>query len=271
MKRTLPISAVLITRDAEEHLERVLESLAICGEIVILDSGSTDRTREIAARHGARWHSHRFDGYGPQKRRAVALADHDWILSVDADEILDRGAVMGIAGIDWSSADLLTCWRIRRRTFIGRREIRHGHWKTERPIRIFNRLVTGVTDVPVHESVRPTTTVRDLPGSLMHHSYRDLSDVIRLDYHRLKAIRYRRDDRRAGGALLALRAVWAGFHSYVVRAGFLEGGAGVVIALAAAVNATMGLAIASEPLPVDRRAVRSTLRSVDGGGLPKTA
>jgi hypothetical protein len=178
---------------------------------------------------------------------------------------------MGIARIDWSSADLLTCWRIRRRTFIGRREIRHGHWKTERPIRIFNRLVTGVTDVPVHESVRPTTTVRDLPGSLMHHSYGDLSDVIRLDYHRLKAIRYRRDDRRAGGALLALRAVWAGFHSYVVRAGFLEGGAGVVIALAAAVNATMGLAIASEPLPVDRRAVRSTLRSVDGGGLPKTA
>lgn len=271
MSPTIPISAVLITRDAEEHLDRVLESLAICGEIVILDSGSSDRTREIAERHGARWYRRRFDGYGPQKRRAVALARHDWILSIDADEILDRGAVMGIAGVDWASADLLTCWRIRRRTFIGSREIRHGHWKTDRPIRIFNRLGTGITDVPVHESVRPTTSVRDLPGCLMHYSYGDLSDIIRLDYHRLKAVRYRRDDRRAGGALLALRAVWAGFHSYVIRAGFLEGGAGVVIALAAAVNASMGLAMASEPLPVHRRLVRTNLRPIEQSALSKTA
>ncbi len=268
---TIPISAVVITRDAEEHLNRVLESLAICDEIVILDSGSSDRTREIAARHGARWHQHRFDGYGPQKRRAVALASHDWVLSIDADEVLDRGAVMGIAGIDWATADLLTSWRIRRRTFIGKREIRQGHWKTDRPIRIFNRLVTGITDVPVHESVRPTTRVRNLPGSLMHYSYGDLSEIIRPDYHRLKAVRYRRDDRMAGGALLALRAIWAGFHSFVIRAGFLEGGAGVVIALAAAVNATMGLAMASEPLPVQRRLVRTNLRPIDGGALPKSA
>lgn len=266
-----PISAVVITRNAEKHLDRVLESVAICGEIVVLDSGSTDRTRDIAARHGARWHQHRFEGYGPQKRRAVALASHDWILSIDADEILDHAAVMAIGGIDWMSADLLTCWRIRRRTFIGTREIHHGHWKTERPVRIFNRLVTGITNVPVHESVRPTSCVRDLPGSLLHYSYGDLSDVIRLDFHRLKAQRYRQNDRRAGGALLALRAVWAGLHSYVVRAGFREGGAGVVIALAAAVNATMGLAMASEPLPVRRRLVKPPLRSIDEHALPKSA
>jgi hypothetical protein len=105
----------------------------------------------------------------------------------------------------------------------------------------------------------------------MHYSYGDLSEIIRLDYHRLKAVRYRRDDRRAGGGLLALRAVWAGFHSYVIRAGFLEGGAGVVVALAAAVNATMGLAMASEPLPVTRRLVKPALRAVEEGALPKSA
>ena len=81
----------------------------------------------------------------------------------------------------------------------------------------------------------------------------------------------RRDDRRAGGALLALRAVWAGFHSYVIRAGFLEGGAGVVIALAAAVNASMGLAMASESLPVTRRLERPKLRPIEGSALPKSA
>lgn len=267
----IPVSAVVITKNAEKHLDAALESLAICDEIVVLDSGSTDGTREIARKHGARSRVHRFDGYGAQKRRAVALANHDWILSVDADEVLDHGAVMGMAAIPWPSADLLTCWRIRRRTFVGRREILHGHWKTEKPVRIFNRLVTGFSDEPVHESVRATTRVRDLPGALLHYSYGDLGDVIRLDFHRLKAIRYRQAGRRAGGGLLALRAVWSAFHSYVLRGGCLEGGAGVVIALSAAVNATMGLAMASENEAAPDRDSRSDLRPVERVVLPKSA
>jgi glycosyltransferase involved in cell wall biosynthesis len=267
---------VLITKNADAHLEACLESLAVCAEIVILDSGSTDRTREIALRHGARWYQRSFEGYGPQKCRAVELAGHDWILSIDADEVLDHGAVTAIAGIDWPAADLLSCWRIRRRTFIGDREIKHGHWSTEHPVRIFNRLVTGIEPVIVHESVRPTTRVRNLRGSLLHYSYRDLSEIIRLDYHRLKAIRYRGAGRQAGGGLLALRAAWAGFHSYVLRGGCLEGGAGVVIALAAAVNATMGLAMASETEAAKPRVVPGRLRPVrdKAGGrvvLSKTA
>jgi len=199
MKSPIPVSAVLITKNADAHLEACLASLAVCAEIVILDSGSTDRTREIALKHGVRWFERSFEGYGPQKCRAVKLASHDWILSVDADEVLDHRAVTAIAGMDWTAADLLSCWRIRRRTFIGDREIKHGHWSTEQPVRIFNRLVTGIEPVLVHESVRPTTRVRDLKGSLLHYSYQDLSEIIRLDYHRLKAIRYRDAGRSAGG------------------------------------------------------------------------
>ena len=272
----IPVSAVVITKDAEAHLDQTLESLAVCAEIVILDSGSTDRTREIAARHGVRWHEHRFDGYGPQKCRAVELASHNWILSIDADEILDHGAVTAIAGIDWPAADLLTCWRICRRTFVGDREIKYGHWANERPVRLFNRLVTGIRPLLVHESVRATTQVRDLPGALLHYSYADLSEVVRLDFHRLKAIRYRQAGRQAGGGLLALRAVWAGLHSYILRAGCLEGGAGVVIALSAAVNATMGLAMASEGEKAKPRVVTRGLQQVprEAGrrvAYPKTA
>ena len=265
MTSPIPVSAVLITKNAEAHLDQTLESLAVCAEIVVLDSGSSDRTREIARRHGARWHEHRFDGYGPQKCRAVGLAGHDWILSIDADEILDHGAVTAIAGVDWPSADLLTCWRIRRRTYVGDREIRYGHWAKERPVRIFNRLVTGVRPLLVHESVRATTQVRNLPGALLHYSYADLSEVIRLDFHRLKAVRYRQAGRSAGGALLALRAAWAGFHSYILRRGCLEGGAGVVIALSAAVNATMGLAMASEGETTKACVVPERLQPVSRG------
>jgi len=267
----IPVSAVLITHDAEAHLDRVLASLEVCDEIVVLDSGSTDFTRDIARRHGCRWFDHPFDSYGEQKRRAVALAGHHWVLSVDGDEVLDDEAAAGLGAIDWPAADLVSSWRIRRRTFIGDREIRHGHWSTERPVRLFNRLVTSFEPVPVHESVPPTSDVRMLPGSLLHYSYPDLSHVIRLDFHRLKAVKYRQADRRAGAAVLLARALWAGFHSYVIRSGWREGGAGVVIALAAAVNATMGLAMASEPEATTHAQPERTLRPIEARSLRKSA
>lgn len=242
----VPISAVVITRDAEELLDRVLGALRFCSEIVVLDSGSGDRTREIALEHGANWFERTFDGYGSQKRHAVVRASFDWILSIDADEVLDDEAGSALAAMDWHCEDPSQCWRIRRRPHVGTREIRYGHWNPDWVVRLFHRTHHDFSNAPIHESVTPTGAVHTLPGSLAHHSYRDLGEVIRMDYQRLKADRYRRDGRHAGGPTLAARATWAFFYSYVLRRGFLDGPAGVVVALAGAVNAVMGLAIASE-------------------------
>jgi glycosyltransferase involved in cell wall biosynthesis len=241
-----PLSAVLITRDAEEHLDRVLEALRCCGEIVVLDSGSTDRTREIALEHGASWYERPFDGYGPQKRHAVVRARFDWILAIDADEVLDDDAGAAVKGVDWARQDPSLCWRLRRRPFVGQREVRFGHWNPDWVVRLFHRGHHDFSGAPIHESVTPSGTVRTLPGSLNHYSYRDLGEIIRMDYHRLKAQRYRDQGRRAAGPVLAARATWAFSHSYILRRGFLDGPAGVVIALAGAVNAVMGLALAGE-------------------------
>jgi glycosyltransferase involved in cell wall biosynthesis len=246
VKKTIAVSAVVITREAEKHLDRVLGALEMCAEIVILDSGSTDRTREIANRHGASWFERPFDGYGPQKRHAVVRARHDWILAVDADEVLDERGSEALAAIDWERQDPSVCWRIRRRPFVGRREIRHGHWNPDWVVRVFNRRHNDFSTAAVHESVMPTGVIRTLPGSLLHYSYRDLGEIIRPDYHRLKADGYRANGRRANGPVLAVRAMWAFFSSYVVRRGFLDGPAGVVVALAGAVNAVLGLALASQ-------------------------
>jgi glycosyltransferase involved in cell wall biosynthesis len=236
----------VIARDAEEFLDRVLGALHCCSEIVVLDSGSGDRTREIALEHGASWFERTFDGYGSQKRHAVVRASFDWILSIDADEVLDTEAGSAVAAMDWRREDPSQCWRIRRRPFVGSREIRYGHWNPDWVVRLFHRAHHDFSNAPIHESVTPTGPVHTLPGSLAHHSYRDLSEVIRMDYHRLKAERYRSDGRHASGPTLAARASWAFFYSYVLRRGFLDGPAGVVVALAGAVNAVMGLAIASE-------------------------
>lgn len=242
-----PVSAVLITRDAATHLDDVLRPLGVCDEIVIVDSGSTDTTRAIAAAHGVSWHEHPFDGFGAQKRRAVALARHDRILSVDADEVLDDEAAAAIAAIDWVGTPPEACWRIRRRPFVGRREIRHGHWVPDRPVRLFDRRVHGVSDDGVHEGVRATGPIHDLRGSLRHYSYPDLAALFRPEYHRLKAARYRAAGRRASGPLLVARAAGVFVRSYVIRRGFLDGPAGAVVALAGAVSAVTGLAMASDP------------------------
>lgn len=245
---TVPVSVVLITRDAERWLEAVLRPLVICDEVLILDSGSTDRTREIARAFGAVWHEHPFDGYGPQKCRAVELARHDWVLSIDADEVLQRKTAAAIAAVDWAVQDPMMCWRIRRHPFVGGREIRHGHWVPDPVVRLFNRRRHAFSPAPVHESVKPIGPVDTLPGAMAHHSYDDLTGLFRADYHQLKAAEYRRRGRRIPGALnLSARAAWAFFYSLVVKRGFLDGPAGVVIALSGAVNAVLGLALAGEP------------------------
>jgi glycosyltransferase involved in cell wall biosynthesis len=244
-----PVSAVLITKDAEAHLDRVLDAIRCCAEIVVLDSGSTDATREIAGKHRVSWFERAFDGYGSQKRHAVVRANHDWILAIDADEVLDVDAAEAILATDWPNQDPSLCWRVRRRPFVGRKEVRHGHWNPDWVIRLFHRGHHDFESSTIHESVKPTGEVRTLPGSLLHYSYRDLGEIIRMDYHRLKAQRYRDQGRRAGGPTLAARATWAFFYSYVVRRGFLDGPVGVVVALAGSINAVMGLALASEEGP----------------------
>jgi glycosyltransferase involved in cell wall biosynthesis len=249
----IPVSAVVITLNAERWLDAVLEPLHVCAEILILDSGSSDRTRQIAEDHGAVWHVHPFVGYGPQKRRAIAMATFDWIISVDADEILDSDAREGLAVVDWAKLDATVCFTIRRRPFIGDREIRHGHWVPDPVLRVFNRRVHDFSEDVVHESVTPTGAVRALPGALEHHSYDDLAAVFRADYHRLKAAQYVRDGRRVPGVLnLGLRALWALVYSLVLKRGVLDGRAGLVIALSAAVNAVLGLALAGEGTPFER-------------------
>jgi hypothetical protein len=191
------------------------------------------------------WYVRKFDGYGSQKRHVVLRASFDWILSVDADEVLDEEASSAVAAIDWARQDPTQCWRIRRRPFVGRREILHGHWNPDWVVRLFHRRHHDFSSAPIHESVTPTAAVRALPGSMKHYGYGDLSEVIRMDYHRLKAHRYRDHGRNVGGPVLAARATWSFFYSYVLRRGFLDGPAGVVIALAGSVNAVMGLALAS--------------------------
>jgi hypothetical protein len=121
MSRAVPISAVVITSGRSQHLADTLESLSWCDEVVVLVSHDVEAVRSLPAASTCRIETHPFEGYGPQKRRAVGLARYDWILSLDDDEVLDGEAVAAIGSADLGGA--VCSFDLRRRTFIGRREV----------------------------------------------------------------------------------------------------------------------------------------------------
>jgi len=235
----LPISAVIITRDAAAHLAEVLAAVDFCSERLVLDSGSTDETCEIARTAGARVEHQDFLGYGPQKCRAVALACHDWILAVDADEVLDEGARDAIRRLDL--ADPHACWALRRRTFIGGQEVRHGAWRHDLVLRLFNRTTAGFKPLPVHEEVESGRRPELLPGSLEHYSYASCGDVLAraIRYAPLKAAIMRRKGQPARVWTLPFRGLAAFLGSYLWRGGWQDGAAGFVVALSRVIDSTL--------------------------------
>ena len=250
----LPISAVIITKNAAVHLAAVLESLDFCDERLVLDSGSEDNTLAIAREHRARIEHQPFLGYGPQKCRAVSLATHDWILAMDADEVLDQEARVAIRQLNLTDAH--ACWSVRRRTFIGSREVRFGAWRSDRVLRLFNRTTAGFKPLPVHEEVESGRRPALLPGSILHYSYVDAAAVLAraVGYAPLKATIMRRKGQRTMVWLLPLRWLAAFASSYLLRGGWRDGTAGFVVALSRVIDSTLprAMVLLDEPTPPER-------------------
>lgn len=247
------VSCVVIARDAARHLGATLASAAFCAERLVLESGSSDDTVAIARAAAARVEHEPFAGYGPQKRRAVELARHDWILSLDADEALDEEAQAAVQSL--ALDDPRACYAFRRRTFIGPREVRHGPWGGERCVRLFNRREAGFSPLPVHERVEARTAPRLLPGSILHHSFRDASDVVArsIRYARLKAGLLRERGQFAAAWTLPLRGLAAFAKSYVLQGGWRDGPDGFVVAVSRVIDSTLPrvLVAVGDDLPPD--------------------
>ncbi len=234
-----PISLVVITLDGARHLASVLESASFCQERLVVDSGSTDDTLSIATAAGARVEFQAFLGYGRQKQRAVELATHDWILSLDDDEPLDDEAATAIASLDLS--DPSACWEIRRRTFVGSTEVRHGVWGREYVLRVFNRRTAGFVPLAVHEQVGSQRPPRRLPGSIRHFSFENASEILArsIRYARPKASIMAERGQRTSMVEIVGRGLGAFLKSYLLKRGFLDGPLGFVVALSRVIDASL--------------------------------
>ena len=231
-----PLSLVIITRNAEAHLARCLKSVPFAADVVVLDSGSTDRTVEIARGLGARVFTEEWRGFGPQKRRATELAAHDWILNLDADEALGEDAADELrALLGGEPGRLAPAYSFPRLSHHLGRWIRHGGWYPDRQTRLYDRRRAHWSEAPVHEKIVADRTER-LRGPLLHWVFDDLShQVITNDrYSGLGRDALVARGRRFRLGHLITKPVVKFVEAYVWKRGFLDGTPGLIIAVGAA-------------------------------------
>jgi glycosyltransferase involved in cell wall biosynthesis len=219
----VPLSAVLITRNAAAVLDGCLESLAFVDDIVVVDSASSDGTLEVAARRGARVVQKEWLGFGRQKQFAVEQARHDWVLCIDSDERVSPELAASIRAA--LASPVSPVYRMARRNrFLGR-WLGHGEGYPDWSPRLFNRLNARWSEDLVHEKVLYAVTPGTLKGDLMHDSSDDLATYLdRQNRYTTLAARQAFERGRGANALhLLLSPVVRFFKFYVFRLGFLDG------------------------------------------------
>ncbi|NUM88526.1 MAG: glycosyltransferase family 2 protein [Bdellovibrionales bacterium] len=240
MRNRKPLTALVIACNEEANIARCVKSLAWADEVLVVDSGSTDRTREVAASLGARVIERPWAGYGQQKNYGNGQASHDWILSVDADEevtpglreeaeafLAEDGRVDGVQ--HWGAS-------IPRRTWYLGRWILHGGWYPNALVRLAHRHHSCWTEPAVHEAWQVDGPVRRFRSDLLHYTFRDVGEqvITNVRFARLGARVARERGEHGTLAKIFLRPLFKFLETWIWKRGFLDGLPGLVISLNAA-------------------------------------
>jgi glycosyltransferase involved in cell wall biosynthesis len=249
------VSACVITLNEEENLSRALASLVgIADEIIVVDSGSTDRTEEIARRHGAQFFNRAWTNYADQKNFAAECATYDWIFSLDADEELSSPLHTSLW--NWKKhAPKLKVYEMARRTFYLGAWIGHSGWYPDFQRRLYRRDAAKFSGI-IHESLRFEGAPGRLPGDLLHYTVRcfDEHQANVERYTTLAAQQMFAEGKRSWRGAVWFATPWSWFQNFVLRGGFLDGYRGALISQMAARSvrlkySKLGRLIAAKPNP----------------------
>ncbi len=224
------LTVTVITRDEAHHLDACLESVSWADEIVVIDSGSTDQTVAIARRRNARIEVRDWPGYSAQKNYAASAATHDWILSIDADERVTPELAAEIRQL-LATEPARRGYRVPRVTWYLGRWIRGTDWYPDYQLRLYDRRSGQWNGRRVHESVALAGEPGRLRHELRHFAYRDISDHLStIDrYTTLAAQQIIAEGRRVSLASIVFHPPLAFLRNYVLRRGFTQGAAGLVV------------------------------------------
>ena len=236
---------MIIGCDEEEKIGDAVRSVGWANEVVVVDSGSTDRTREIAEDLGARVIVNSWPGFARQKQFGVDAAENDWIFSLDADERVSEELRDEILQLKARPEETLAAgYRMPRLAFYLGRAVRHGGWYPDRQLRFFDRRRGRWSDRVIHESWRVNTDerVEQLKGDILHYSVDTLEqhdEMIRTRYAPLGARQMFESGKRTSRLKIAVAGPSAFISTYLLKAGFLDGSAGWHIARFAAKHARL--------------------------------
>jgi glycosyltransferase involved in cell wall biosynthesis len=234
---TLPaskLSVTIITRDEEAQIADCLESVRWADEIIVVDTGSVDRTLELCSKYTPHVYSRSWEGYARAKNAAIALATGDWILSLDADERVSAGLRQEIVSLQHQArCSRAQGYAIPRRNYLWGQWLRHGGLYPDYQIRLFKRGKGEFKLRRVHESVTIDGPVARLQHAIEHYSYQGISDVIqRLDrYAELAALDLWDQGRPLRRSALVVRPLGRFLRNYGLKQGFRDGIPGLFMAM----------------------------------------
>jgi len=228
----MSVSAIIITRNEADRIERCLRSLAWCDEIIVVDSGSSDATAGVAGKYTPKVYVEEWKGFGLQKQSALNKATCEWVLSIDADEEVTAelsDEILRVIGNGREKAGYF----IPRKNLYGRKWLRFGGQYPDFVLRLFLRASGRFTENTVHERVVVEGECGKLHSPMIHYAFKDLSSMIRKldDYSTLAAGQMYSSGRRTGFLGPLTHAVSLGVKDYVLRLGFMDGREGFNVAL----------------------------------------
>lgn len=234
----MTLSVIIITKNEAHNIDECLESVSFADECIVVDSGSTDGTCDIARAKGARVvQTSDWPGFGPQKNRALDLATKTWVLSIDADERVTPELAQEIqtvirndkAGLKGSDID---GYRIARLSNFCGRWIRHSGWWPDYVLRLIRRGSGRFTDSLVHESIALNGQTNTLEGHFLHYPYDDMESLItKVNQYSTAGAQMMYAKGRTTGILGIIgHSVWTFIRIYVMRRGFMDGKEGFILA-----------------------------------------
>jgi glycosyltransferase involved in cell wall biosynthesis len=230
----LALSVVIITLNEESHIARAIESVKWAREVIVYDSGSTDRTCEIAQKMGAHVNAGPWSGFGATKRHATALAKYDWILSLDADEEVSEELASEIQQ-QFLSLQPEAAYQISRLSNYLNQWIHHGGWYPDRQIRLFHRGYSNWDEAAIHEKVQSQKTLR-LKNNLYHYVFKNIEHQVQTNnrYSSLQAAELYKNNKSFSWFHYFTKPYVKFIECYFLKLGFLDGWVGFLIARNAA-------------------------------------
>lgn len=224
------LSVIIAAKNEAHNIVACVESARFADEVIVLDSGSTDGTAELAEQQGARVLRTDWPGYGPQQVRGIQNARSDWVLSLDADERISDSLRTEI--LQAIAAPFADGYRLPRLSAMCGHFIHHGGWRPDYTLRLVKREKAGFTDHFLHAHMTVDGTRADLKSSIIHYSYRNLDDVLeKLNrYSSGNAKDLYTQGKQASFSKAILHGLWAFIRTYFMRAGFLDGRYGFILA-----------------------------------------